>query len=756
MIIEKIEIESFAALKNLTLELSDGLNLIEGSNESGKSSIADFIKFVLYGVSGKASDGHISERKRAISFTDSHAGGALCVKIGERHLRITRNTAVSGTVRETARTKFSVRDMETGADISDGREPGEQLLGIPESVFVRSAYLSQGGASELDGADVHSAISNILFSGDERLSVEKAVERIENARIPLMHKHGSKGRIYELRAEIEKLSEQLIHSSEANEKILTLASSTEEKKKTYTEQTARYEQYKKAKRAYECAKALESFEKIKDAEKEKVSAEMAMLEFIGSVHIPTDAEMDELRTYEINVSKLLSSLSESQALQNRLEKESAGLNISSKLKAAVEKEGSADDLLTNAERAGASASRLTLFSLLSASVGAICGVGAFALRSLALPLGCTAAVFGVIFTVLLILSLCKKKQLRSILYDTDTGSVTELEEALQAYESAKLRLKLLEEKISENLKLHQKNKALVASELGRLGEFLLDIDIEDKVEGMASFSKITQALKERQKKHAELEAAASTTRAFYEGLISKTESLDAQKLKDELDSLGVSDPLGCDIEKTEKSMQFLREQAALLSGKIHEQEIMLAELRAKLTSPSAIRERICECTDELERCERKLDSYVLAADSLRVAAEELRRGIAPALAKQAGEYMSILTDGKYTSLSLDSSFALSYEAAGDIRHIDYMSAGTQDMAYLCLRLSLSDIISKEGSIPIILDEATAHLDDTRAKSLLSLLAKRSDNNIQHLLFTCHGREAVLLSGADVSFNYIKL
>ena len=82
MIIEKIEIESYAAIKNLTLSLSDGINVIEGSNESGKSSIADFIKFVLYGVSGKGSDGHLSERKRAINFLDSHAGGALCVRVG--------------------------------------------------------------------------------------------------------------------------------------------------------------------------------------------------------------------------------------------------------------------------------------------------------------------------------------------------------------------------------------------------------------------------------------------------------------------------------------------------------------------------------------------------------------------------------------------------------------------------------------------------------------------------------------------------
>ena len=52
MIIEKIEIDSFASHRGVSIDLAEGLNLIEGSNESGKSSIADFIKFVLYGVLG--------------------------------------------------------------------------------------------------------------------------------------------------------------------------------------------------------------------------------------------------------------------------------------------------------------------------------------------------------------------------------------------------------------------------------------------------------------------------------------------------------------------------------------------------------------------------------------------------------------------------------------------------------------------------------------------------------------------------------
>ena len=754
MIIEKIEIESFAAHKDLTLELSDGINLIEGSNESGKSSIASFIKFVLYGVSGKGADGHLSERKRAINFNESHAGGSLVVRVGDKRYRITRNTAVSGTLRESVRTKFSVRDIESGVDISDGREPGEQLLGIPESVFLRSAYLKQGGDSELDGGDIHDAISNILFSGDERLSVERAVERIEAARIPLSHKHGNKGRIYELRDEIAELSDKLRSAVEANGQILTLAASVSEKEKTNSEHIEKYEALKRKKRAYECAKTLESFEQLKEAEARKVSAEMEMLRFKGEAHIPDDAEMDELHSYEISIKTLSASIADTEAQRTKLTEDLQRLNISEELKTSIEAAGGAEPLLSSAERAAASSRRNGIFAAVSALLGGISAGVALSLPALFLPFIISAGAFGACALVFIALALSKKKKAARICKNTGCHSVDELEAALEAYESSKLRAQVLEENLAACGEREAEYKALMAAEQSRLRDFLFDMDIED--EDHSDIAKISETLKARVRRCTELEAEAGRALAYYEGLLSKTEQFDADKLIEELGRLGVEDPFDCDLEKTERNMQFYREQSKLLSDKIQESKIRLAELRASAVSPSDLRERLSECKDELESSEKKLSAYVLAADSLRAAAEELRRSVAPALAKSAGEYMRVLTDGAHTALSLDASFNLSYESHGEGRHIDYMSCGTQGVAYLCLRLALADVISKEGALPVILDEATAHLDNDRAGGLLELLCKRSEDGIQHILFTCHDRERGLLTGGDKDFNYILL
>ena len=53
MIISCIHIQSFGKINNLTLELDGGINIITGENESGKSTICNFIRFVFYGLPSK-------------------------------------------------------------------------------------------------------------------------------------------------------------------------------------------------------------------------------------------------------------------------------------------------------------------------------------------------------------------------------------------------------------------------------------------------------------------------------------------------------------------------------------------------------------------------------------------------------------------------------------------------------------------------------------------------------------------------------
>ena len=61
MKINNLKINGFGKLKNKEIELSDGINIIYGENESGKSSILKFISSILYGTSKNKNGKEISD-----------------------------------------------------------------------------------------------------------------------------------------------------------------------------------------------------------------------------------------------------------------------------------------------------------------------------------------------------------------------------------------------------------------------------------------------------------------------------------------------------------------------------------------------------------------------------------------------------------------------------------------------------------------------------------------------------------------------
>ena len=77
MIIKKINIVSFGTLRDFSAELSDGINIISGANESGKSTILAFIRFIFYGLPSRRSEEGVLEHDRALSWQDGACRGQL-------------------------------------------------------------------------------------------------------------------------------------------------------------------------------------------------------------------------------------------------------------------------------------------------------------------------------------------------------------------------------------------------------------------------------------------------------------------------------------------------------------------------------------------------------------------------------------------------------------------------------------------------------------------------------------------------------
>lgn len=50
MLIKKVQVNNFGKLKNLKIELKKGINLVYGENESGKSTLLEFLTSIFYGI----------------------------------------------------------------------------------------------------------------------------------------------------------------------------------------------------------------------------------------------------------------------------------------------------------------------------------------------------------------------------------------------------------------------------------------------------------------------------------------------------------------------------------------------------------------------------------------------------------------------------------------------------------------------------------------------------------------------------------
>ena len=87
MKIETVKINNFGKLNNKEIKLKDGINIIYGKNESGKSTLLNFIKSILYGISRNKKSGEISDLDRYMPWKIGEFSGKIKYELdnGEKY-----------------------------------------------------------------------------------------------------------------------------------------------------------------------------------------------------------------------------------------------------------------------------------------------------------------------------------------------------------------------------------------------------------------------------------------------------------------------------------------------------------------------------------------------------------------------------------------------------------------------------------------------------------------------------------------------
>ncbi len=176
MNIEKLNIAGFGKLISKEIQLKEGINIVYAPNESGKSTLASFLRFMFYGFSKKerASEKNpVTSKQKFIPWEGQQAGGSLTATVKGKSYSLQR------TAKKTTQL-FSVYDSVTGEQEVFRREPGEEFFGISLETFESTAFFGQSAFSGLEMDELEAKLRNMATGADEEVSYEKAITKLKN------------------------------------------------------------------------------------------------------------------------------------------------------------------------------------------------------------------------------------------------------------------------------------------------------------------------------------------------------------------------------------------------------------------------------------------------------------------------------------------------------------------------------------------------------------------------------------------------
>ena len=211
MKIISLHVSSFGKLKNIDLQLNRGINVIQQVNSFGKTTMASFIRAMLYGFTYARNKGVTDVSRFAPWGSSDKFGGSMVVEHNDSYYRIERffgSTARQETIR--------ITNDKTGKELDWQKQPGEILLGLTAESYDRSAYFPQEAVELSSNENLDSRLANLVQDSAE--DYDKVQERLRAYKKNLRYERGLGGEIYELECQKRQYSEQLSRAQHAEKR----------------------------------------------------------------------------------------------------------------------------------------------------------------------------------------------------------------------------------------------------------------------------------------------------------------------------------------------------------------------------------------------------------------------------------------------------------------------------------------------------------------------------------------------------------
>ena len=219
------------------------------------------------------------------------------------------------------------------------------------------------------------------------------------------------------------------------------------------------------------------------------------------------------------------------------------------------------------------------------------------------------------------------------------------------------------------------------------------------------------------------------------------------------------------LERSEQSVQEQASEINALQAKetdcddaISRQQKAQWELEKRL-------DHLAHCKDQTEslkqvlaendRIREEITAIDLALETMTELSATIRDSFGLYLNQTASDLISGITGGIYDSMSVDENLNVFMNTRTRLVPVEQVSSGTMDQIYLALRLAAAKLIQPEGDyMPLIFDDSFVLYDEDRLHTALKWLKKAYPGQI--IIFTCHQREAQMMTADQIAYHLVTM
>lgn len=814
----RCHIDQFGKLSNLDIEFEANIHVIHEQNAWGKSTLAAFIKAMLYGLENRKEPGTFEkERKRYRPWQGGAFGGQLEIETGGRHYRICR------TFGQTEKSdEFHLFDCATNLESTDFSEKiGEELFELDAISFKRSIYIAQNDCSSRTSDAINAKLGNLVEHTNDINHYEKAQELLKNLANQLTPNR-STGSVKRRTTQIAQLEQEIRSLSSADHLIEDLNQKKNEaiaQREELAGQRAQCLQDMKLAGEAGQRQEIQKHYRMLLAEKEELSAALALMAQSFPNGIPQEEQVSQqlelarsLKEEAAGYKRYALTAEEEESLARLQERFGDFCPTDAMVEEVLREHGHLPRLredrvrlqarldeqekhflqqqdyeaeaksLAQAGRGSVIAGAVLLVLGICAAV-AVCLTGGMEagwwnreMRILVMGIGAVTALAGAGLLLTGIITNRKgRKKSRALLQNASEAKERQEEAVhrLQVQEEEKhAQIRQIQERMRsllEKCHIHCTEENLIA----RLYELKGQVEVYHRLKKQQeAYRNIRQQYEQDRKQfwsqmrkwsddtnpeifeqveglseEDALEVATHLQQISGEYRMAEKNVVFAQRRieaflaqnpdgKLEQDAAVESEDAAAELEEINRQIARLDEAIEQTRAVIEQCNRQLEDAKEQLDIRDEKRQELRELQILQEDEKKKFEIVSMTQEYLKNAKEQLTARYMKPISESFEKYYRMLLGEDAGDWQIDANVSFMTKEQGQLRQVQQLSAGYQDLIGVCMRLAMVDAMYPDEKPMLILDDPFVNLDEEKTVRGMELLRKVSEE-YQMIYFTCH-------------------